>query len=153
MFHIIFKKICDFWNFKKFKGASFEKIILGPEYNRNFNDSVKYYEKVTKLNSGDKDVWLRLGMCYLYTDLLDKAIAAFELANKLLPMNTDVYTGWGMVFMRQKKYYPIALSKSTNQPLPTKNKSKDLKHGFQVQLILNLKAEKPNMYQDDAFLN
>lgn len=36
MFHVILKKIIDFWNFKKFKGASFEKIILGSEYNQNF---------------------------------------------------------------------------------------------------------------------
>ena len=44
MFHVILKKIIDFWNFKKFKGASFEKIILGPEYNRNF--IVKFPEQL-----------------------------------------------------------------------------------------------------------
>ena len=44
MFHVILKKIIDFWNFKKFKGASFEKIILGSEYNRNF--IVKFPEQL-----------------------------------------------------------------------------------------------------------
>ena len=74
------------------------------EMNRNFKDSVYYYEKTAKLSPNDKEIWLRLGMNYLYSDILDKAIIAFENADKLSPMNTDVHTGWGMVYMKQKKY-------------------------------------------------
>ena len=73
------------------------------ELNRNFKDAVYYYEKSANLAPNDKEIWLRLGMSYLYSDILDKAQIAFENANKLLPMNTDVQTGWGMVFMKQKK--------------------------------------------------
>ena len=43
-------------------------------------------------------------MSYLYSDILDKAAIAFENADKLSPMNTDIQTGWGMVYMKQKKY-------------------------------------------------
>ena len=74
------------------------------EINRNFQDSTVYYEKSANLNPNDKEIWLRLGMSYLYTDVLDKAIESLERADKLNPMNSDVYTGWGMVFMKQKKY-------------------------------------------------
>lgn len=74
------------------------------ELNRNFKDAVYYYEKSATIAPNDKEIWLRLGMSYLYSDILDKAQIAFENANKLMPMNTDVQTGWGMVFMKQKKY-------------------------------------------------
>lgn len=74
------------------------------EVRRNFKDAYTYYEKSANLNPNDKEIWLRLGMSYLYSDILDKAIHCFELANRLAPMNTDVYTGWGMVYMKQKKY-------------------------------------------------
>jgi len=74
------------------------------EMNRNFKDACTYYEKSANLNPNDKEIWLRLGMSYLYSDILDKAIHSFELADRLTPMNTDVHTGWGMVYMKQKKY-------------------------------------------------
>ena len=74
------------------------------EINRNFKDASAYYEKSANLNSNDKEIWLRLGMSYLYSDILDKAIHCFELADRLAPLNTDVFTGWGMVYMKQKKY-------------------------------------------------
>lgn len=74
------------------------------EINRNFKDSAAYYEKSANLNPNDKEIWLRLGMSYLYSDVLDKAVHCFELADRLAPMNTDVFTGWGMVYMKQKKY-------------------------------------------------
>lgn len=74
------------------------------EINRHFKDASVYYEKSANLNSNDKEIWLRLGMSYLYSDILDKAIHCFELADRLSPLNTDVFTGWGMVYMKQKKY-------------------------------------------------
>ena len=73
--------------------------------NRIFKDAVYYYEKTASLSPNDKEIWLRLGMSYLYSDILDKAIIAFENADKLSPLNTDVHTGWGMVYMKQKKYH------------------------------------------------
>ena len=74
------------------------------EINHNFKDAVVYYEKSTDINPNDKETWLRLAMSCLYSDDLNKALSAFELADKLSPMNTDVQTGWGMVYMKQKKY-------------------------------------------------
>ena len=60
------------------------------EMKRNFKDAYTFYEKSANLNPNDKEIWLRLGMSYLYSDVLDKAIHCFELANRLTPMNTDV---------------------------------------------------------------
>ncbi len=74
------------------------------EIKRNFKDAYTYYEKSASLNPNDKEIWLRLGMSYLYSDILDKAIHCFELADRLAPLNTDVQTGWGMAYMKQKKY-------------------------------------------------
>ena len=74
------------------------------EINHNFRDAYTYYKSCAELNQNDKEIWLRLGMCYLYADVLDEALHAFEIADKLSPMNTDVQTGWGMVYMKQKKY-------------------------------------------------
>lgn len=74
------------------------------EINHYFKEAYKYYEKSSKLIPNDKEIWLRLGMSYLYANELDSAISAFETADKLSPNNTDVYTGWGMAFMKQKKY-------------------------------------------------
>lgn len=74
------------------------------EIHRNFKDASAYYEKSCEINPNDKETWLRLAMSYLYSDELNKAIPAFENADKLSPMNTDVQTGWGMVYMKQKKY-------------------------------------------------
>ena len=74
------------------------------ENEKNFSTAVQYYEKSSGLNIHDKEIWLRLGMCYLYTGNFEKSIMAFEKANMYTPNNTDVYTGWGMALMRQKKY-------------------------------------------------
>lgn len=74
------------------------------EMKHNFKDAYTFYEKSANLNPNDKEIWLRLGMSYLYSDVLDKAIHCFELADRLTPMNTDIHTGWGMVYMKQKKY-------------------------------------------------
>ena len=52
------------------------------EINRHFKDASVYYEKSANLNSNDKEIWLRLGMSYLYSDILDKAIHCF------FPINT-----------------------------------------------------------------
>lgn len=69
-----------------------------------FKPAVGYYDKSAYLNPNDKEIWLRLGMCELYSDMFKEAILSFEKANKLNPMNTDIYTGWGMAYMRMKKY-------------------------------------------------
>lgn len=74
------------------------------EIHRNFKDASAYYEKACELNRNDKEIWLKLAMSYLYSNELNKALPAFENADKLSPMNTDVQTGWGMVYMKQKKY-------------------------------------------------
>ena len=74
------------------------------EMQKHFSQASYYYEKSAKLNSDDKEIWLRLGMSYLYSDVLDKAIECFEKADKINPLNTDVFTGWGMAYMKQKKY-------------------------------------------------
>ena len=43
-------------------------------------------------------------MSQLNAKMIEESITSFEKANKVCPMNTDVYTGWGMALMRLKKY-------------------------------------------------
>lgn len=74
------------------------------EMQKDFIQASKYYERSALLNGDDKEIWLRLGMSYLYSDVLDKAIKCFERADKINPNNTDIHTGWGMAYMKQKKY-------------------------------------------------
>lgn len=74
------------------------------EYRKDFITAAEYYEKSVRLNPHDKEINLRLGMCYLYSNCLDKAIDSFEKAKKITPLEPEVYTGWGMTLMRQKKY-------------------------------------------------
>lgn len=74
------------------------------EMRKDFAEASKYYEKSALINGDDKEIWLRLGMSYLYSDVLDKAIKCFERADKINPNNTDIHTGWGMAYMKQKKY-------------------------------------------------
>lgn len=74
------------------------------EINKDFEQAIEYYEKSALMNFDDKEIWLRLGMSYLYSDNLDKAIKTFTKADKVTPFNTDVYTGWGMAYMKQKKF-------------------------------------------------
>ena len=74
------------------------------EIQKKFNDACKYYEKSSELNPNDKEIWLRLGMSYLYHDMPSEAILSFEKADKITPFNTDIQTGWGMALMKLKKY-------------------------------------------------
>ncbi len=74
------------------------------EIQKRFNDACKYYEKSSELNPNDKEIWLRLGMSYLYFDMPTEAILSFEKADKITPFNTDIQTGWGMALMKLKKY-------------------------------------------------
>lgn len=74
------------------------------ERRRYYPKAVEYYFEAVKLNPNDKYVWYRLAMCLMYSNLLEKALKAFEQANKKLPHNTDVFTGWGMTYMKMKKY-------------------------------------------------
>ncbi len=74
------------------------------ENRRQYKPAVGYYEKSAQINPNDKEIWLRLAMCELYSDMFKEAILSFEKADKITPMNTDVYTGWGMAYMRLKKY-------------------------------------------------
>ena len=48
------------------------------EFKHEFLKACEYYEQSALLNATDKEIWLRMGMCYLYSDVLDKAIEAFE---------------------------------------------------------------------------
>ncbi len=74
------------------------------EINKDFEHAIVYYEKSALMNSEDKEIWLRLGMSYLYCEKLEKSLKCFEKADKITPFSTDVYTGWGMAYMKQKKY-------------------------------------------------
>lgn len=74
------------------------------EINKDFAQAIYYYEKSALYNPNDKEIWLRLGMSYLYSDKLEHAIKCYTKADKISPSNTDVYTGWGMALMKQKRY-------------------------------------------------
>ena len=69
-----------------------------------FKQAVDYYVKSCLINPEDKEIWLRRGMCELYSGLFENSILSFENANHITPNNTDIYTGWGMAYMRLKKY-------------------------------------------------
>ena len=75
-----------------------------------FKPAVGYYDKSAYLNPNDKEIWLRLGMCELYSDMFKEAIFSFEKADKLSPMNTDIYTGWGMAYMRIKNMLRLEIN-------------------------------------------
>ena len=74
------------------------------EHYADFENAVLFYRTSAKLNPNDKEIWLRLGMSLMYSEHLNEALIAFENANKRVPFNTDIYTGWGMTYMKQKKY-------------------------------------------------
>lgn len=74
------------------------------ELRSDFIGAIEYYKKSSAVNPNDKEIWLRLGMCQLNSKKVEDSILSFEQANKVTAYNTDVYTGWGMALMRQKKY-------------------------------------------------
>ncbi len=74
------------------------------EFKKDYKKAIEYYNESAKLAPLDKEIMIRLGMCYLYSAEFEKSIESFESAQKTNPANTDLYTGWGMALMRQKKY-------------------------------------------------
>lgn len=79
---------------------------LGNVYERlgNFPQAVENYQTSADLNPQDKLIWQRLGFALVSVGKYENAVKAFENANKVFANNSDTYTGWGMAFMKQKKY-------------------------------------------------
>ena len=96
---ILLKKALDISNQDDMVYKYLGKIY---EFRGEFKQAGEYYEQSAKLNPQDKEIWLRLGMCYLNCEKLEDALVSFEKADKVTPFNTDVQTGWGMVLMKQK---------------------------------------------------
>lgn len=67
-------------------------------------DAIASYKKSAEINPNDKDIWRCLGFAMLSAGFAQEAEPVFENANKVNPMNTDVFTGWGMTLLKQKKY-------------------------------------------------
>ena len=62
------------------------------------------FKKSASINPQDKNVWHKLGMLQVNMKLFEDAEKSFEEACRVTPVNTDVYTGWGMALLKQKKH-------------------------------------------------
>lgn len=68
------------------------------------DDALAAFRKSSVLNGQDKEIWRMLGFSYINSNLCEDAEKAFENANKIVPSNTDTFTGWGMALMKQKRF-------------------------------------------------
>ena len=72
----------------------------------NISEAIELYKKSAELNEHDKKIWYKLGMAQITLKKYEDAAKQFEQAHKVTPVNTDVETGWGMTFLKQKKLAP-----------------------------------------------
>lgn len=71
-----------------------------------FANAIRYYERITALDPDNGACWTALGHCYLLTDELQKAFAAYQKALYSLPDVRDPQLWYGIGLLYDKVLVP-----------------------------------------------
>jgi len=72
--------------------------------NKDFNTSIKYYEKVVEINPNQQDAWIDLLFLQLQTNLIKDLIIYSEKGIELFPTNPTFYYLNGLAYFYDKQY-------------------------------------------------
>lgn len=83
----------EWWNLMFFIGLGYRMI-------EEYEEAIKYFNKVLALNSGHIETYNEIGLCFMALHIYSEAEAAFKEALKIKPDNSEILCNLGIVYIQ-----------------------------------------------------